>query len=99
MIQDGDETIEEIDDINKYEEELEKQYNLEQEKIVNEFINSKEAKRVKVMKNLKEIDSLLKTALSFILNYYAEHGEFNQKLLEDVVPIIAKRHAFLRKIK
>ena len=91
--------IEEIDDIDKYEKEIESERLKEQESIINEFINSKDARRAKALRNIKELDTMMRTALSLILNYYAEHGEFNQKLLEDVVPLIAQRHSLLRKIK
>jgi hypothetical protein len=93
------EEVEEIEDLDKYEEELEKQRLEEQERIVNEFVNAKDAHRVRVMKNLNEVDQMLRTALSLILNYYAEQGQFNQQLLEDTIPLIAQRKSLLRKIK
>jgi Skp family chaperone for outer membrane proteins len=56
-------------------------------------------RRQKLMESLKENDQKLRTALALVLNYYAENGEFNQILLEDVVPFIASRAKILRKVK
>lgn len=93
------EEFEEIEDLDTYEEEIKKKHLEEQQKIIDEFVNAKDKKRAKTLETLKETDQYLRTGLSLILNYYAEHQEFNQTLLEDVIPIIAQRSKILRKIK
>jgi hypothetical protein len=56
-------------------------------------------KKNKLLEEVSRIDKDLRTGLALVLNYYAEHGQFNQTLLEDVVPIIHVRHKLLRKMK
>jgi hypothetical protein len=60
---------------------------------------SKDGKKAKVIKELEEIDKKLKTGLTLILNFFAENGQFNQTLLEDVAVLIIKRSKVVKKIK
>lgn len=88
---------EELDRIARKEQEDEKLRVVEKD--VMAWAEAKQKRAAKAKKRLGEIDKQLRTGLSLILNYYAEQQVFNQQLLEDLVPIIAKRSAILKKVK
>ena len=87
-----DEEVEEIEDLDQYENEIAK-------KVVDNFVSTKEKKRVRMLEDVQKIDGNLKYGMTLILNYWAENGQFNQNLLEDLVPLIAQRSKLLRKFK
>lgn len=87
-----EEDVEVIEDLDEYENEIAK-------KVVEGFVSSKEKKRVRLLEDVQKIDTNLKYGMTLILNYWAEHGQFNQTLLEDLVPLIAKRSSILRKVR
>jgi hypothetical protein len=67
--------------------------------IVDSFINAGEKRQQKFLEEIQQIDVRLKYGFTLILNYWAENGQFNQKLLEDIFPLIVKRSRVLKKIK
>jgi hypothetical protein len=58
-----------------------------------------EKKRKNILEDIGEIDTTLRAGLSLILNYFAQEGQFNQQLLEDIVPLIGKRHEAVKRLK
>jgi hypothetical protein len=60
---------------------------------------TKNAKKAKLLSELEELDTKLRTALSLVLNYYATEQTFNQQLLEDAAVLIIKRSKIVKKIK
>ena len=97
--------IEEIKDLDKYEEDIKReeeekaQQKKQQQNILDTFLTSSEKKREKMMNEMNEVDAKVKTVMSMILNYYASHGQFNQELLEEVVPLIGIRHKIMKKLR
>lgn len=89
---DKDDEVEEIQDLNQYEDEVAK-------KVVKNFVSVKEKRRNRMLEDVQEMDVHIKYGMTLILNYWAENGQFNQNLLEDLVPLIAKRSTLLRKFK
>lgn len=85
-------------------ERLEREeYLSEKQKMIEEQVKlwekTGQKKKEKLLSELGKVDAELRTALALVLNYYAEQGQFNQTLLEDVVPIIQIRHKILGKLK
>lgn len=65
-----------------------------------DMIQGKKGKNERVLREVQEIDKHLRTAMSLVLNFYAENqGQFNQKLLEDVAQLIIKRSKLVKKLK
>ena len=60
---------------------------------------TKNAKKAKLLSELEELDTKLRTALSLVLNYYATEQTFNQQLLEDAAVLVIKRSKIVKKIK
>ena len=60
---------------------------------------TKNAKKAKLLSELEQLDTKLRTALSLLLNYYATEQTFNQQLLEDVAVLTIKRSKIVKKIK
>jgi len=60
---------------------------------------TKNAKKAKLLGELEQLDTKLRTALSLVLNYYATEQTFNQQLLEDVAVLTIKRSKIVKKIK
>jgi hypothetical protein len=60
---------------------------------------TKNAKKAKLLGELEQLDTNLRTALSLVLNYYATEHTFNQQLLEDAAVLIIKRSKIVKKIK
>ena len=89
---DLEEDIEEIEDLDTYEDEVAK-------KVVESFVNTGEKKQKRLLEEVQNIDGHLKYGMTLILNYWAENGQFNQNLLEDLIPLIAKRSKALKKFR
>ncbi len=60
---------------------------------------TKNQKKAKILEELEQLDTKLRTALSLVLNYYATEQTFNQQLLEDAAVLIIKRSKIVKKIK
>ena len=65
-----------------------------------DMVSGKKSKNERVLREVQEIDKHLRTAMSLVLNFYAENeGQFNQKLLEDVAQLIIKRSKKVKLLK
>lgn len=81
---------------------LEKEQDPEKRKVLEFFKDiamSKDSKNKKILEELEQLDTKLRTALSLVLNYYATEQTFNQQLLEDLAVLIIKRSKITKKIK
>jgi hypothetical protein len=81
---------------------LEKENDPEKRKVLEFFKDmamSKDSKKAKLLGELEQLDTKLRTALSLVLNYYATEQTFNQQLLEDAAVLIIKRSKIVKKIK
>jgi hypothetical protein len=81
---------------------LEKEQDPEKRKVLEFFKDitmSKDSKNKKILEELEQLDTKLRTALSLVLNYYATENTFNQQLLEDLAVLIIKRSKITKKIK
>ncbi len=81
---------------------LEKEQDPEKRKVLEFFKDiamSKDSKKKKILEELEQLDTKLRTALSLVLNYYATENTFNQQLLEDLAVLIIKRSKITKKIK
>lgn len=81
---------------------LEKEQDPEKRKVLEFFKDitmSKDSKNKKILEELEQLDTKLRTALSLVLNYYATENAFNQQLLEDLAVLIIKRSKITKKIK
>ena len=81
---------------------LEKEQDPEKRKVLEFFRDitmSKDSKNKKILEELEQLDTKLRTALSLVLNYYATEQTFNQQLLEDLAVLIIKRSKITKKIK
>jgi hypothetical protein len=65
-----------------------------------DMVAGKKTKNARVLKEVQEIDKHLRTAMTMVLNFYAENeGQFNQKLLENVAELIIKRSKKVKLLK
>jgi hypothetical protein len=65
---------------------------------IKDALLSKNAKKQRILKDIEEIDNLIRTAMSLVLEYYSKEGVFNQKLLDDTAVLIIKRNRVMKKI-
>jgi len=91
------------DDVEELESQISKEEDPEKKqwmKFALDMILGKKSKNARVLKEVKEIDKSLRTAMAMVLNFYAENeGQFNQKLLEDVATLIIKRSKLVKNLK
>lgn len=64
-----------------------------------DFAAGKKSKNEKMLREMQELDKHLRNALSLVLNYYAQNGQFNQKLLEDVAQLTIQRSKKAKHLK
>ena len=65
-----------------------------------DIVAGRKTKHTRVLKEVQEIDKHLRSAMTLVLNFYAENeGQFNQKLLEDVAHLIVKRSQKVKHLK